>query len=219
MKVKLISMTQPAPGEFPVAENPAEALMAYCARVSSPNQDNPEYSKLLSYCARHGHWSVFEMADMTVEITTSRAIAQQILRHRSFSFQEFSQRYAEATEFEIYPARRQDKKNRQNSIDDMAEEDRQWFEDTQRAINFNSRSHYEDALFRGIAKEQARFLLPLSTQTKLYMKGSIRSWIHYIQVRTDPSTQLEHREIALECKRILLEQFPVLKEVLEDEGI
>jgi thymidylate synthase (FAD) len=170
----------------------AEATIAYCARVSSSNQENPEYAKLLSYCIKHSHWSVFEMAGMCLQIETSRAIAQQILRHRSFHFQEFSQRYAEATENNFYEARRQDIKNRQNSISDMSKE----------------------ALKKGIAKEQARMLLPLSTKTKMYMHGTVRDWIHYIQVRTDPSTQKEHREIAEKAKEIFVLQFPTISMAL-----
>lgn len=198
MKVKLISATPHG-----------EHTMAYCARVSSPaNQDNPDYAKLLRYCFKQGHFSVFEMADMTIEIEASRAISQQILRHRSFNFQEFSQRYAEATTFEYYDARRQDVKNRQNSIDDMSEEDKDWFTDAQTLVMLQASKLYEEAIRRGVAKEQARFLLPLSTTTKLYMKGTVRSFIHYLQVRTDPSTQKEHREIAEAIKAIFQEQFP-----------
>jgi len=206
MQVNLISVTPKA-----------EELMGYCARVSSPdNQDNPEYAKLLKYCAKNGHWSVFEMADCCLEITTSRAIAQQILRHRSFNFQEFSQRYAKVSAgFECYPARSQDVKNRQNSIDNMSDEDKAWFDAAQKNVQEISQTLYEEALDLGIAKEQARFLLPLSTTTKLYMKGSVRSWIHYLNVRTDPSTQLEHREVALAVKAIFIEQFPITAKALE----
>lgn len=203
MEVKLINVTQDA-----------EALMAYCARVSSPHQDNPEYSKLLSYCIKHGHWSVFEQADMTVEITTSRAIATQILRHRSFCFQEFSQRYAAATEFEYPAARRQDDKNRQSSHDDLSKEDKAWWEGVVLINIAFLETAYEEALERGIAKECARMILPLCTQTKLYMKGNVRSWIHYLQVRTGPETQLEHREIALAIKEIFDAQFPTVATAL-----
>jgi thymidylate synthase (FAD) len=199
MKVKLISITPDA-----------EKTIMYCARVSNPKNQDSENTKLLDYCIKHGHWSVFEMAHMTVEITTSRAIAAQILRHKSFSFQEFSQRYAEAQEFETYNARSQDPKNRQNSIDDMSQEDKQWFFEAQVTIQEQSMILYEAALNRGIAKEQARFLLPLSTQTKLYMSGSIRSWLHYLDVRCGSGTQLEHVEIANEIKKIFIEQLPVI---------
>lgn len=199
MQVKLISITPNA-----------EQTMAYCARVSSPHQDSPEYAKLLSYCVKNKHWSVFEMANMTVEITTSRAIAQQILRHRSFTFQEHSQRYAEANQCEIYPARRQDNKNRQNSIDDMPEETKRWFERTQKDLWDISSIAYEKALKMGIAKEQARFLLPLSTQTRLYMNGNIRNWLHYVDLRADAATQKEHRDIAIAIKHLMLDNLPIV---------
>lgn len=192
-----------------------ESVIAYCARVSSPHQDNPEYAKLLSYCIKHGHWSVFEMGSMCLEIETSRAIAQQIIRHRSFQFQEHSQRYAEATDVNVYEARRQDVKNRQNSINDMDDDDRIWFKNTQEDIWKLSKSAYEQALKRGIAKEQARMLLPLNTRTRMYMHGTIRSWIHYINVRSDPSTQKEHRDIAEQAKAIFAEKLPIVAKALE----
>lgn len=191
-----------------------EALIAYTARVSSPHQDNPDYEKLIAYCLANGHWSVFEMVDATIEIETSRAIAQQILRHRSFSFQEFSQRYAKVQAFEHYEARRQDDKNRQNSIDDLPEKTKEWFRQVQVSQQENAMTFYKIAIQNGIAKEQARFLLPIGVQTKLYMKGSLRSWIHYLQVRTDASTQKEHRDIANACKSILANEFPVIAKVL-----
>jgi thymidylate synthase (FAD) len=169
----------------------------------------------LAYCIRNHHWSIFEMANMVVEITTSRAIAQQILRHRSFSFQEFSQRYAAASDFYVYEARRQDTKNRQNSIDDLSQEDRLWFSTVQVDHGEAGFKLYQEALERGIAKECARFLLPLSTETKLYMNGTLRSWIHYLQLRTTPGTQLEHLEIAEEIKLVFAEQFPAIAEALE----
>lgn len=193
----------------------AEKLMAYCARVSSPNQENPEIAGLLKYCIKNEHWSVFEMANMCIEITTSRAIAQQILRHRSFHFQEFSQRYAKATDFETYPARRQDSKNRQNSIDDMSQSDKDWFLSVQKSIQYISEDLYNDALNRGIAKEQARFLLPLATSTKLYMNGTVRDWIHYTKLRIKNGTQLEHAAIALEIQKIMLDKLPVVCEALD----
>lgn len=190
----------------------AEKHILFCARVSNPTNQTSENTKLLGYCIKNSHWSIFEMADMCVEIKTSRAIAAQILRHRSFTFQEFSQRYAEVTQFETYPARRQDLKNRQNSIDDMSDDTKQWFQNAQNEIIGLSNAKYHTAIGMGIAKEQARFLLPLSTQTTLYMKGNLRSWITYIDVRCDSSTQLEHREIANEVKKIFTEQFPVIAE-------
>lgn len=199
MKVKLISVTPDS-----------ERIIMYCARVSNPANQDSNSPGLLSYCIKHGHWSIFEMADMCVEIETSRAISAQILRHKSFFFQEFSQRYAEAQGFETYPARRQDNKNRQNSIDDMSLEDQEWFSIAQHETQVLAERKYNEALRRGIAKEQARFLLPMSTTTKIYMKGSLRSWIHYLDLRCDVATQLEHREIANEIKKLFCEQFPIL---------
>lgn len=197
MSVKLISITPDT-----------EKTIMYCARVSNPkNQDN-DNPKLLEYCIKNGHWSIFEMANMTIEITTSRAIAAQILRHRSFSFQEFSQRYAEATNFVKYKARRQDSKNRQNSIDDMSATDLMWFNDAQKEVAEYTFKRYNEALEKGIAKECARFLLPLNTETKLYMNGSVRSWIHYLDLRCGNGTQLEHKEIADQIKKIFIEQLP-----------
>lgn len=202
--VKLISLTPNA-----------EQLMAYCARVSSNNQDNPNYESLLKYCFKNNHWSVFEHAFMTVEITTSRGISPQLLRHRSFTFQEFSQRYAASTDMQLYEARRQDDKNRQNSIDDMSNEIKEWFYESQNTLNEMSLSLYNKSLELGIAKEQARFLLPLSTTTKLYMTGSIRSWIHYLKLRCEKSTQLEHREIANEIKNIIIKHLPTIGILLD----
>jgi thymidylate synthase (FAD) len=210
MKVSLVSISNPMINNIKTAEE----LIVYTARVSNPsNQLKTETApKLLKYCLDNKHFSIFEMADMCVEIKTSRAISAQILRHRSFTFQEFSQRYAEVSQFETYPARRQDIKNRQNSLDDMSEEDKKWFLQAQEEIISISNAKYHTAIGMGIAKEQARFLLPLSTQTTLYMKGNLRSWITYLDVRCDPSTQLEHREIAQEIKKIFTEQFPVIAE-------
>jgi thymidylate synthase (FAD) len=193
----------------------AEEVMAYCARVSNPkNQDNPEISGLLNYCAKHGHWSVFEQANMVLEIQTSRAIAPQILRHRSFSFQEFSQRYAKADDFLLTKARRQDLKNRQNSVDDFDEATKEWFEKAQQQLWSLSYQKYSEAIEMGIAKECARSLLPLSAATKIYMNGTVRSWIHYIELRTNPATQLEHRTIAEKCREIFIEQLPSVSKAL-----
>ena len=197
--VKLISIT-------PDSEN----LIAYCARVSSNQQDNPSISKLLRYCIKHKHWSIFETAYLTVEINTSRAISAQILRHRSFTFQEFSQRYAEVPDFVSYEARRQDKKNRQASIDDMSIEDRHWFSVAQDRVQTLTASLYLDALDKGIAKEQARFLLPMSSKTKIYMTGNVRSWIHYLDQRCKWDTQKEHRDLALKMREIIIEQLPTI---------
>ena len=155
---------------------------------------------------------------MTVEIETSRAISAQILRHRSFCFQEFSQRYAEVQEFENYEARRQDIKNRQNSIDDMTEFEKQWFNIAQGKIQKEAMELYNMALSKGIAKEQARMLLPMSTQTKLYMTGNIRSWIHYLEVRCDPSTQKEHRDVANKIKEIFIKELPIISEAMGWSG-
>src|SRR6266853_1980806 len=200
MTVKLISITPEA-----------EKIMGYIARVSNPaNQDNPEVAKLLSYCIKHQHWSVFEQAFMTLEITTGRDVSPQILRHRTFTFQEFSQRYAAASEYVKRTPRRQDTKNRQNSLDDLPEADKTWFEAAQELVWAESFRLYNEALKRGIAKECARALLPSATKTTLYMSGTIRSWIHYIQLRTDVATQLEHREIAEGCKKIFVEQLPLV---------
>ena len=192
----------------------AEKLVAYCARVSSPHQDNPKIEKLLEYCYDHGHWSVFETPSITIEINTSRAISAQILRHRSFTFQEFSQRYAEVADFETYEARRQDSKNRQNSIDDMSPCDKRWFMIAQDRVQLLGASLYHDALDLGIAKEQARFLLPLSSKTKLYMTGNIRSWIHYLDLRCRVDTQKEHRDIALVIREILKKELPIISKAV-----
>ncbi len=215
--VRLISVTKPVGEHLPAELQNPEGLMAYCARVSSPKQENPNYQKLLNYCALHGHWSVFEMADMTVEIITTRAIAQQIIRHRSFCFQEFSQRYSE-NKFGYIPtdARSQDLKNRQNSIDNMSRQDKSWFDFAQTQVFNQSYRLYKEALSRGIAKECARMLLPLNTGTKMYMKGNVRSWIHYINTRCHESTQKEHRDIANQIKAILVEQFPSIEKVIAE---
>lgn len=188
----------------------AEKIIAYCARVSNPkNQFNEDYSGLLKYCIRHRHWSIFEMVFMCVEITTTRMISAQILRHKSFSFQEFSQRYAKAPAIYIPECRMQDKKNRQNSLECT---------DDRLAHDFNSEYHdeiiriedlYNKWLDKGVAKEVARGILPMSTETKMYMVGSIRSWIHYICVRSDKTTQKEHRDIAESIKKILVEGVPI----------
>jgi thymidylate synthase (FAD) len=189
----------------------AEKHIAFCARVSNPsNQDNENIAGLLSYCMKHGHWSVFEMASMCVEITTSRAISAQILRHKSFSFQEFSQRYAQNTDFISYKARRQDVKNRQNSLDNLPIHIQDWWDDMQHHLNSKAFIIYEQALKKNIAKECARMILPMSTETKLYMSGTIRSWLHYLKLRTDVSTQLEHREIALQVECLIKQQLPII---------
>jgi len=195
----------------------AEEIIAYCARVSSPHQDNPNIAGLLKYMIRENHWSPFEMANMVVEIYTSRAISQQIIRHRSFSFQEFSQRYS-AVDYTplIYTARRQDTTNRQNSINDLSAEDTLWFIGAQLDVSRLAYDRYYEALDKGIAKESARFLLPLNTATTLYMNGTIRSWIHYIQLRSpEHGAQKEHTDIVAEIKEIFIEQFPIIAKALE----
>ena len=209
MSVKLVSVTPDA-----------EQTMAYVARVSNPNnQENPNYAKLLGYCIKHNHWSVFEQSFMTLEIETTRGLAAQILRHRSFTYQEFSQRYADSSLLsETIPLpelRRQDTKNRQNSIDDISEETKQKYEALMRDHFRDAMALYQTMLDEGIAKECARFVLPLATPTRLYMSGSCRSWIHYIQLRSANGTQKEHMEIAQECKKIFAEQFPTVAEALE----
>lgn len=207
MSVKLISITK---GIGELSSFSPEELIVYAARVSNPeNQMNKETApKLLSYCIKQKHWSVFEQVSMGVEVTTNRAIAAQILRHKSFSFQEFSQRYAKATDVLIYPARRQDNKNRQNSIDDLSQETKEWFIEKQKEIADLSKKYYEEALEKQIAKESARFLLPLSTKTKLYVTGNVRSFVTYLLVRLEKSTQLEHRKIANEIWSIFQHEFP-----------
>lgn len=211
---KLIAITQGA-GEL--SGKSAEEVITYAARVSNPdNQMSFESApKLLKYCIKHKHYSIFEQAFMTIEIKTSRAIAAQILRHRSFVFQEYSQRYSATSSFEETTARRQDKKNRQSSIDDLSVETQDFFKTAQNEIWKHSYDLYTKALELGIAKECARFLLPLSTSTTMYMTGSARSWIHYIDLRTDEATQKEHRDIAEGCKQIFKQQFPSISEALE----
>ena len=196
----------------------AEKNMAYIARVSNPkNQDNEDFSKLLAYCIKNEHWSVFEQAYMTLQIETTRGIAAQILRHRSFTFQEFSQRYADSRslgEIPLPELRRQDNKNRQNSISDLSEKIiNQFNEKIKRQFNLNKQL-YEEMLEAGIAKECARFVLPLATPTRIYMTGSCRSWIHYINLRTGHGTQKEHMDIAQECKNIFSQEYPVVSSAL-----
>ena len=189
----------------------AEKLMAYCARVSSSNQENPNIKGLLKYCIREGHWSIFEQANMCVEINTTRAISAQILRHRSFSFQEFSQRYASVEQdLEIPLLRRQDLKNRQNSINDLDKELVNKIQDDI-IIHFKkTKDLYKKILDLGVAKECARMILPMNSPTKLYMNGNIRSWIHYLKVRCGNGTQLEHMEIANEIKEIFKKELPII---------
>ena len=198
----------------------AEKHMAYCARVSNPNnQDNDNYAGLLKYCIKHQHWSIFEQAFMTLEINTTRGLAAQILRHRSFTFQEFSQRYADTnlldTNIPLPELRRQDTKNRQNSIDDIpVEQSKMLLGRIQNYFN-EGLDLYNELLREGIAKECARFVLPLATPTRIYMSGSVRSWVHYIDLRSGHGTQKEHMDIANACKSIFTDQFPTVSEALE----
>ena len=209
MTVKLVSITPDA-----------EKTMAYVARVSNPkNQDNDKFYGLLSYCIKHGHWSVFEQAYMSLEINTTRGLAAQILRHRSFTYQEFSQRYADANllseKIPLPKLRRQDLKNRQNSTDDIDPYIVQKYDILMEEHFKASMDLYNKMLEDGIAKECARFVLPLSTPTRIYMTGSCRSWIHYINLRSAHGTQKEHMDIANECRKVFIEQFPSVAEALE----
>lgn len=202
------------PPEFEDVLHDPEGLIAYIARVSSSNQTNTKYAGLINYCMKHGHWSILEMANAVFEIETSRAISPQILRHRSFSYQEFSQRYAALDDsgVEIYVARRQDQKNRQNSIDDIPEAIQEEWEARQLQNWRSCFEHYQWALDNDIAKECARMVLPLQTKTRLFMSGSLRSWVHYVNLRADPATQKEHRDIAIAIKEQLKDKFPIISE-------
>ena len=212
MNVTLVSVTPDA-----------EKTMGYVARVSNPkNQDNPKVAGLLGYCIKHGHWSVFEQAHMTLEINTTRGLAAQILRHRSFTYQEFSQRYADSSllgdTIPLPELRKQDLKNRQNSTDDMDDRKVKWY-------NYRMQKHfkegmklYQNMLKDGVAKECARFVLPLATPTRLFMTGSVLSWIHYIELRSGHGTQKEHMDIANACKDVFRAQFPIVSEALGWNG-
>ena len=207
--VKLVSITPDA-----------EKTMAYIARVSNPsNQNNDDFAGLLKYCIKHQHWSVFEQSSMTLEIETTRAIAAQILRHRSFTFQEFSQRYADtnliAEKIPLPALRKQDLKNRQNSTDDLDEFVKQDIEMTITAHFNHAEKLYKKMLEAGVAKECARMVLPLATPTRLYMTGSCRSWVHYINLRSAHGTQKEHMDIAEGCREVFTEQFPVVSKALD----
>jgi thymidylate synthase (FAD) len=209
MTVKLISVTPDA-----------EKTMAFIARVSNPaNQDNENYAKLLAYCIKHNHWSVFEQSSMTLEIETNRGIAAQILRHRSFTFQEFSQRYADTNliseRIPLPELRRQDTKNRQNSTDDLGDYVKLKLLEDIRVHFAAAQNLYNRLLEADVAKECARFVLPLAVPTRIYMTGSCRSWIHYINLRSAHGTQKEHMIIAEECKKVFTEQFPSVSQALE----
>jgi len=204
MKVRLVWIT-------PEAEN----VIAYCARVSNPaNQNNPDIEKLLKYCVREKHWSIFEMANACFEIETSRAITAQIARHRSFTFQEFSQRYAQVQHVEAAPVRRQDAKNRQSSIDDLSDDVKAWWNAEYASLVERASELYGEAVAKGIAKECARMVLPMATRSRMYMNGTIRSWIHYLELRTSPGTQKEHRDVAFKVRDALTEQMPVIAKAM-----
>ena len=207
-QIKLVSVTPNA-----------EKTMAYVARVSNPkNQDNEKFAGLLRYCIQHGHWSVFEQAHMTVEINTTRGLAAQILRHRSFTYQEFSQRYADVSfireDIPLPELRSQDEKNRQNSIDDVDPLIVEKYNAKMRKQFDAAIDLYKEMLHDGIAKECARFVLPLATPTRLYMTGSVRSWIHYIELRSAHGTQKEHMELVENVRKVFKEQFPTVSEAL-----
>ena len=209
MNVKFVSITPDA-----------EKMMAYIARVSNPsNQQNEKYAGLLKYCIKHNHWSVFEQSSMTLEIETTRGLAAQILRHRSFTFQEFSQRYADTklldTQIPVPDLRSQDLKNRQNSNDDIPQEKKEEYQALIARHFEDSMNLYNSLLSEGVAKECARFVLPLATPTRLYMTGSCRSWIHYINLRSAHGTQKEHMDVVEKARSIFVEQFPAVSEALE----
>jgi len=208
MNVKFVSITPDA-----------EKMMAYIARVSNPsNQQNENYSGLLKYCIKHNHWSVFEQSSMTLEIETTRGLAAQILRHRSFTFQEFSQRYADTklldSQIPVPDLRSQDTKNRQNSNDDIPQEKKEEYQALIARHFEDSMNLYNSLLSEGVAKECARFVLPLATPTRLYMTGSCRSWIHYINLRSAHGTQKEHMDVVAQARSIFAEQFPAVSEAL-----
>ena len=209
MTVKFVSVTPDA-----------EKTMAYIARVSNPkNQDNEKFAGLLKYCIKHNHWSVFEQSSMTLEIETTRGLGAQILRHRSFTFQEFSQRYADtnllADEIPMFDLRSQDLKNRQNSIDDIPKNKKADLQEKIAEHFVASMDLYNELLASGIAKECARFVLPLATPTRIYMTGSVRSWVHYIDLRSAHGTQKEHMDVVKGVRKIFTEQFPTVAEALE----
>ena len=209
MTAKLLSVTPDA-----------EKHIAYCARVSNPsNQDNDSFEGLIKYCIKHKHWSIFEQAFMTLELSTTRAIAAQVLRHRSFTYQEFSQRYADSSllgkKIPLPELRRQDTKNRQNSTNDLDPFENQKMQIQMQTLFDSAMALYEQMLERGVAKECARNVLPMCVPTRMYMSGSIRSWVHYIDLRSANGTQREHMELANSCKEIFVEQFPVISQALD----
>ena len=198
----------------------AEKHIAYCARVSNPsNQGNDSFEGLIKYCIKHKHWSIFEQAFLTIELETTRAIAAQVLRHRSFTYQEFSQRYADSSllmeKIPLPELRRQDTKNRQNSTDDLDPFIRQSLEMQMQTLFDSSMALYQQMLERGVAKECARNVLPMCVPTRMYMSGSVRSWVHYIELRSANGTQKEHMDLANACKEIFVEQFPIIAGALD----
>jgi thymidylate synthase (FAD) len=224
MHVRLLSYSQPTQEFADIGIQDAQELIAYCARVSNPsNQLNTETSdKLIKYLVKHQHWSPLEMVSACIEITTTRDIARQILRHRSFSFQEFSQRYADPTKdlsFVLREARLQDTKNRQNSIPTSDTELQVWWDAKQKFIIEHSRLVYEEAIAKGIAKEQARAVLPEGlTESRLYMNGTLRSWIHFIELRSANGTQLEHQEVAIACAQVISKIFPLATDIVANQN-
>jgi len=209
MTAKLISVTPDA-----------EKHIAYCARVSNPsNQGNDSFEGLIKYCIKHKHWSIFEQAFMTIELETTRAIAAQVLRHRSFTYQEFSQRYADSSllmdKIPLPELRRQDTKNRQNSTNDLDPFVKQNLELQMQTLFYSSMALYQQMLERGVAKECARNVLPMCVPTRMYMSGSVRSWVHYIDLRSANGTQKEHMDLANACKAIFVEQFPIIAQALD----
>ena len=217
--MRSLMMTTDTPIKLVSVTPDAEKTMAYVARVSNPkNQDNEKFAGLLRYCIQHGHWSVFEQAHMTVEINTTRGLAAQILRHRSFTYQEFSQRYADSSllgdEIPLPALRSQDLKNRQNSVDDVDPLVIQDFNSKMKKHFIDGMKLYKEMLDAGIAKECARFVLPLATPTRLYMTGSVRSWVHYIDLRSAHGTQKEHMDLVENVRSIFKEQFPTVSEAL-----
>ena len=214
IKCRVIGVTQPVVEDIP----DSEGIISYAARVSAPqNQSNFDTAaKLLKYCVEHQHYSVFETCNITMEIEAPRDIARQILRHRSFSFQEFSQRYAESTSFVTRECRMQDTKNRQNSLACWDDEATEWWEEVQQILLDRTKDIYQSALDKGIAKEVARVILPEGlTMSKMYMNGTVRSWLHYCSLREANGSQLEHQDVAIKCKEEVVKYFPFLKEVIE----
>lgn len=214
IKCRVIGVTQPVVEDIP----DSEGIISYAARVSAPqNQSNFDTAaKLLKYCVEHQHYSVFETCNITMEIEAPRDIARQILRHRSFSFQEFSQRYAESTDFITRECRLQDTKNRQNSLACWDDDVLEWWEEVQKVLLDRTKYIYQSALDKGIAKEVARCILPEGlTMSKMYMNGTVRSWLHYCSLREANGTQLEHQDVAIKCKEEVVKYFPFLKEVME----